>query len=104
MFGISSDHDAHVFKRCLELLETLNERTHQMAIDLTALTAAETKLVADVKTLLGVVATLQAGGTTDAATQAAIDAITANLTGSDTAVEAALAPTGSTGVTGATGA
>lgn len=105
MHGIDSDENAKTFERCLRLLETLTEKVHHMALDLTALTAAEKRLVSGVDRLLSIVTALQAqiaagGGVTDPAVQAAIDAVTSDLTSEATKVEAADGPAGATGATG----
>lgn len=108
MHGIDSDRNADTFERCLRLLETLDHRTKHMALDLTALTAQEKRLVSAVDKLLVLVSALQAqitasGGNTDPAVQAAIDAITSDLSGEAVKVEAVEDAAGSTGTTGATG-
>ena len=99
----------------LQLLETIDQRTAQMALDLSKLTASETKLVSDVDTLLAAAAATQKAlddlraQTNDPAVQAALDAIAATLDAEAAKVEAAdsAAPTGTTGPvsapTGATG-
>ena len=46
------DFTEHHFNRIMESLRTLHERINTMAIDVSALTAAEVALVADVETLL----------------------------------------------------
>ena len=77
-----------------------------MAIDLAGLTASETKLVADVDTLLAAAAATQKAlddlkaSTGDPAVQAAVDAIKANLDAESAKVEAAEAPPAPTGATG----
>lgn len=92
--------DLHVL---FELLEIINMRTIIMAVDLTNLTAQETRLIADVDNLLNVnVATQKAladlkaqiasGGTNDTTVQAALDVISANLAAEAGKVEAAANP------------
>ncbi len=95
-------HDDRM-RQFLMLLELINTRTHIMALDLTRLTASETKLVADVETLLALVAATQkavadlqaqlaAAGTPDPAVVAALDAISTNLDAESAKVEAVTVP------------
>jgi len=102
-------HDLDGFqKHVLEMLDNLETRIKDMALNLTNLTAAATKIVADNTTLIGLVQQLLAANP-DSAVQAQLDAITTGLSTGDAAVLAEIAvlsatgPTGSTGTTGTTG-
>jgi hypothetical protein len=92
-------------RHVLQMLDTINERTTAMSLNLANLQAAAAQLEADNATLIGLVQQLLAANP-DSGVQAQLDAITAGLTASDTSVAAeiaALSPTGATGPSGSTG-
>jgi hypothetical protein len=95
--------------RNISLLMAIDQRTTQMALDLSKVTASEEKLVADVERLLAVAADTQKAlddlraQTNDPAVQNALDAITAALEAEAVRVEGVVPPGPPITVTGATG-
>jgi hypothetical protein len=91
----------------LYYIELIHKDIRKMAIDLSNLTAQEHRLVADVNLLLTLVSNIQTqlaalqASTTDPAVQAALDAITADISTEAAKVETVTAPPAAP--TGATG-
>src|ERR1700674_2666288 len=90
-------------KHVLEMLDQLETRIKEMALDLTGIKASSARLIADNEKLLALLSTALASNP-DPTLQAQVDAIASAENAQALADEVSAAgPTGSTGTTGTTG-